>query len=318
MLKRICTKKIIISSIILLLIMTLQIIPLDDSNKNNNINEKVSYVNYELNTNELYLLDKNNYLNRTKISTNNNNEELIQELIEILTCNSEQQDKIPNNLKCVINEKTKINSINWKDKTIKIDFNEYLLDTSKELEEKTIESIVYTLTSIDNVENILIYINGKNLTTLPQNKITLPSTLNRDIGINKKYELTNTKEINKTTIFYINKVQDNIYYTPITLINNDNREKIEIIIDELSNKITDENLNSYLNNNTKVLNSSIKNNTMHVNFNENILNGIDSNDILEEVIYTISLSINENYDIENVFFNVNDKEIVKTTIKSLE
>ena len=57
---------------------------------------------------------------------------------------------------------------------------------------------------------------------------------------------------------------------------------------------------------------------MYVNFNENILNDFNDNNILEEVIYTISLSINDNYEVNNVFFSVNDKEIVKTTIKSLE
>ena len=315
MLKRMCKKNIIISSIILLLITILSIIP---NNKNNNIEEKVSYVNYELNTQEVYLLDNNNYLNRVKIGTHNTNEELVNELIEILTCSSNSSDKIPDGFKCILNSNTKINSISIKDNLIKIDFNKYLLDTSKELEEKTIESIVYTLTNIDNIDKIIILIDGNMLTKLPQNNITLPSTLSRDFGINKKYQLTSTKNINKTTIYYINKLNNKNYYTPITLVNNDTREKIEIIIDELSNKFTNNNFNSYLNNNTKVLNSYIKDNTMHVNFNENILSGLNNNDIIEEVIYTISLSINDNYDIKNVFFDVNSKEIAKTAIKSLE
>ena len=315
MLKRMCKKNIIISSIILLLITVLSIMPND---KNKKIEQKISYVNYELNTQEVYLLDSNNYLNRVKIASHSTGEELVNELIEILTCNSSSSDKIPNGFKCILNNKTKINSINIKDNLIKIDFNSYVLDTNKELEEKTIESIVYTLTNIENINKIIIYIDGKLLTKLPQNNITIPSTLSRDFGINKKYQLTSTKNINKTTIYYINKLNNKNYYTPITLINNDNREKIEIIIDELGNKFANNNFNSYLNNNTKVLNSYIKDNTMHVNFNENILSGLDNNEILEEVIYTISLSINDNYSIKNVFFDVNDKEIAKTTIKSLE
>ena len=130
--------------------------------------------------------------------------------------------------------------------------------------------------------------------------------------------MINNKNISKTTVYFINKIEDNIYYTPVTLVNNDTREKIEIIIDELSNKILDNKLASYLNNDTKVLNSNIKNNTMTINFNENILNDFDNSSILEEVIYTISLSVNDNYDVGNIFFNVNNKEIAKTTIKSLE
>lgn len=315
MLKRICTKKLIISSIVLFIVGILYLVPND---KKANIETNISYVNYELKTNEIFLLDQNNYISRTKIATENEDEELIDEVINILICNGEGEDKIPDGFKCTINEKTKINSINLKNKTLKIDFSKDLLNTTKDMEEKMIESLVYTLTGLDNVDNIIIYTNGQLLTTLPQNNITLPTTLNRNFGINKKYELTNSKNINKTTIYYINKLHDNIYYTPITLVNNDNREKIEIIIDELSNTILNNNLASYLNNNTKVLNSEIKNNTMYLNFNENILNDFDNNSILEEVIYTISLSVNDNYTIKNVFFNVNDKEIAKTTIKSLE
>lgn len=315
MLKRICRKKIIISLIILLVITVLYTIP---NNQNKNVTQEINYVNYEMKTNEIFLLDQNNYLSRVKIATNNEHEELVNEVLEILRCNSNSEDKIPNGFKCVLNEKTKINSISIKNDTVKIDFSKELLEIDKQLEEKVIESIVYTITNIENINNVILYIDGKILTKLPQNNIELPSTLNRDFGINKKYELTNTKNISKTTIYYVNKLNDNIYYTPITIVNNDPREKIEIIIDELSNKIIDTHLNSYLNNNTKVLNSSIKDNTMYVNFNENILDGFDNNSILEEVIYTISLSINDNYNVKNVFFDVNDKEIAKTTIKSLE
>ncbi len=317
MLKRICTKKLIISSIILVLISILYNMPNKNIEKNK-IETKLNYVNYELNTYEAYLLDDNNYLSRVKIATENVKEELINQLLNILICESNEKDKVPNNFKCILNKNTKINSISIKDNTVKLDFSKELLEINKSLEEKVIESIVYTLTSIDGINNIVIYIDGNLLTKLPQNNIEIPSSLNRNIGINKKYKLTNTKNITRTTIYYINKKDSIIYYTPITLINNDSREKIEIIIDELSNKILDNNLSSYLNNDTKVLTSYVKNDTMHINFNENILNGIDDNSILEEVIYTISLSVNDNYDIKNVFFDVNNKEIAKTTIKSLE
>lgn len=315
MLKRICKKKLIISSIVLLLILTLYLIP---NNDDNNINTKISYVNYELKTHEVYLLDNNNYLTRVKIPTHYEGKKLVEELLNILICNDISKDKIPNNFKCVINKNTVINKINIKNNTIKIDFNNSLLETNKNQEEKVIESIVYTLTSINNINNIIIYIDGKLLTKLPKNNINIPTSLSRNFGINKKYNLTSTNNISKTNVYYVNKQLDKTYYTPITLVNNDNREKIEIIIDELSNKIIDSKLNSYLNNNTKVINNNIKDNTMYVNFNENILNGFDNNSILEEVIYTITLSINDNYNIENIFFDVNNKEIAKTTVKSLE
>lgn len=314
MIKNILKKKLIVSTIILLLVLSLYLVP---NNKSLNIEEKLEYVNYEMKKTEIYLLDKNNYLSRVMIPVNSTkNIDIATEAIELLKCNGKYRDKIPNNFKCVLNSKTKILDTELKDNTLKIDFNESLLDTDNEI--KVIESIVYTLTYINNIDNIIIYINGELLTKLPKSNITIPTTLNRNIGINKKYELVSNKNIKKTNIYYINTYDDYTYYVPVTLINNDERDKIEIIIDELSNKILNNDLNSYLNSDTKLINSNIENDTMYVNFNENILNDFNDNNILEEVIYTISLSINDNYNVNNVFFSVNNKEIVKTTIKSLE
>lgn len=316
MLKRICRKKLIISSTVLLIIGILYCIP---THKNTSpIKKEVNYVNYNVKTNEVYLLNSNDYLTRVKIATEKTDEELVDEIVNILICDGEGEDKIPNGFKCIINKDTKINSISIKNKLLKLDLSDNFLDTTKELEEKTVEAIVYSLTDIDNIDEMIIYLNGHILTNLPKSNITLPATLSRDFGINKKYELTSSNNIKRTTIYYIDKYDDNIYYTPITLVNNDAREKIEIIVDELSNKILNNDLASYMNNNTRVLHNEIKNNTMYLNFNENILNDFDNNSILEEVIYTIALSVNDNYDIDNIFFNVNDKEILKTTIKSLE
>ena len=87
-------------------------------------------------------------------------------------------------------------------------------------EERIIEAIVYTLTSIENVNYVIIYMEGEILTKLPQSKITLPSTLDRSIGINKEYNITSKNNIHKTTIYYVSKFNDNTYYVPVTKINN--------------------------------------------------------------------------------------------------
>ena len=68
---------------------------------------------------------------------------------------------------------------------------------------------------------------------------------------------------------------------------------------------------SYLNNNTKVLSVNNDNDVLTINFNDAIFNDINEKDILEEVIYTISMSISDNYDINKVVFTVNNEEIYK-------
>ena len=187
------------------------------------------------------------------------------------------------------------------------------------MEEKVVEAIVYTLTSINGVNKVIIYVDGNILTKLPQTKINLPSTLDRSFGINKEYDINSIKDINQVTIYYVNKNNDNYYYVPVTKYLNDDRDKIKIVIDELSgNSIYNTNLMSFLNSNAELISSEKKDDLMHLNFNEYIFSDIEEKNILEEVIYTISLSVCDNYEVKGVVFNVENEEIYKTVLKTIE
>ena len=318
MLKRISIKKIITSCIVLSIAFLICFIP-NNQKEEKEYEYEINYVNKEIKTHTIYLLDSNNYISKTDIKIDfDKKEEIAKYLVEALIQNSSKQDFIPSGFKSLINSNTKINSLKIDNNTIKLDLSNSYLDTTKELEEKTLESLVYTLTSIEDIEYVILYIDGEILTTLPLNNIKLPATLSRKIGINKNYNLNSTKNITQTTTYYVSKFNDNYYYTPITTINNDEREKIEIIIDSLSSSAIDNNLMSFLNNNAELLNFEQTVDTIAVNFDENILTNLEKNEILEEVLYTISLSIYDNYPVKEVIFMINDAKITKTTAKLLE
>jgi len=317
-LKKIYIKKIITCFVALFTILLIYIIP--ESQETIEYKEEIEYVNKDIKTSTIFLLDSNNYLASTKIITEKTDTiGKAKELINALIIDGNMQDKIPNGFKSIIPSGTNILNLTYDNKVIKIDFSSDLMNTSNDNEERIIEAIVYTLTSIEDVDFVIIYMEGEILTKLPKSKITLPSTLDRSIGINKEYNLTNTKDINQTTIYYISKFNDSMYYVPVTKINNDNRSKIEIIIDELaSSNVYKPNLMSYLNNNTELLSVNENQDELVLNFNSAILDDINTKDILEEVIYTISMSISDNYDVENVIFNVENEEIHKSVLKSIE
>jgi len=317
-LKRIYTKKIITCLVALFAILLIYLIP--NNEEVINYKEEIEYVNKDVKTNTIFLLDSNNYLASTKIIIEKTNTvDIAKELINALIIDSNMQDKIPSGFKSIIPSGTNILNLTYDNNVIKIDFSEDLMNTNIENEERIIEAIVYTLTSIDNVDFVIIYMNGEILTKLPQSKINLPSTLDRSIGINKEYNITNTKDITKTTVYYISKFNDNMYYVPVTKVNNDTRSKIEIIIDELSStNVYKSNLMSYLNSNTEIISVNENESELVINFNSAILGDINTKDILEEVIYTISMSVNDNYDVENVILSVENEEIHKSVLKSIE
>ena len=311
MIKRMSLKKITICVIAIIAIFLFYLFPTNDKLK---VSEELEYVSDEkLST--IFLNDSNNYLAMTNI---NINDESItskgRKLITALIQGEKYEDNLPNGFKGVIPADTKILNTYFKDGVFKIDFSETLLDTTKENEEKVIEAIVYTLTSIDEVKFVIIYLNGEILTLLPKNNITLPATLDRSFGINKEYDITNNKDITKTTIYYINKYNDIEYYVPVTKVNNDTREKAEIIIEELSlNRTYNTNLMSYLNTNAKVIAVNKKNNDMVLDFNNYIYSDSTDNEVSDEVIKQVCLSIKDNYDINSIIFTVNNKEIYKST-----
>ena len=317
MIKKMYKKKLLICSIVICSMLLLCIFP----HKNNfiNIKEELSYKD-NIETSTIFLMDSNNYIACTKIITKEKNiEKKAVELIESLIIDSSKQDNIPNGFKAIIPSGTKILSINYNNNTIKINFSKEFMNTSVNYEEAIIESVVYTLTSIHDVKYVIIYMENELLTKLPKSKINLPSTLDRSLGINKKYDITKLDNINKTTIYYINTFDDKTYYVPVTKINNDDRNKIEIIIDELSSNNTYKtNLMSYLNSNTKLISAEEKENELRLSFNNSILDNINNQTILEEVIYTISLSVKDNYNVNSVIFNVDNKEIYKSVLKTLE
>lgn len=321
MLKKMSIKKIVISLSAFFTLFLIYLIPTSNNKELITTNEGVEYIDSNAVTSTIYLLDSYSYLGKAEVVVNNkdNVEERCKELINVLINGGVGEDRIPNGFRSILPSDTKINSLSFQDGLVKINFSKELLNISVDLEEKMVEAIVYTLTSIEDVKSIIIYVDGEILTKLPQTGKNLPSTLDRNFGINKEYDLTSMKDIEQVTVYYVNKYNDNYYYVPVTKYLNDDRDKIKIIVSELSSSpIYSNNLMSFLNYNTKLLSVDQKDDTMNLEFNSYIFDNYDEKSILEEVIHTISLSVADNYDVKEVVFSVNEEEIYKSVLKSIE
>ena len=319
MIKRFWIKKIMIASSALFALLLICLIPKEDKTLTN-IKQELEYVDKGINKNEIFLLDVNNYLARTSVAlTSTDVTGKAKEILNTLITGSSGESKIPNGFRGVLPADTKILTVEYEDKILKINLSNEVMDVKEDMEEKVIEAIVYNLTSIDGVDKIMLFVEGNILTKLPKTGINLPTTLDRSYGINKEYDINSTKNITNVTVYYVNKYNGNEYYVPVTKYVNDDREKIQIIVDELtSSPIYSSNLMSYLNSNTKLLEISESVDSLDLVFNSYIFSDVDEKEILEEVIYTISLSVKDNYDVNEVSFTVNDEEICKSTLKTIE
>ena len=258
------------------------------------------YVN-NLGTNEIYLLGPNKYLVKTNVllETDNINTK-IRSILDYLTI--QKSDKLPTGLSGIIPMNTKVNNVEIKESIVTIDFSKELLEVKEELEERLIEAITYSIINIDGVEAITIKVDGNLLTELPKTKKKLPELLNRNFGINKVFDIDNLNGIQKVTLYYLDKISNQNYYVPVTKYLNDDREKINIIIDNLSsNYIYESSLVSLLNQNTELINYEIEDEIMTLNFNNSIFT---HDKILEEVTYTIKESVCSTYPVKSVILEV--------------
>lgn len=318
MIQRMLYKKIAVATSLLLVILMLYLIP---SNKNEiKMEERLEYV-YPKEIDTIYLLDSYDKISRTEISVNKDDEiEKVKELMEGLTINGRKQDKIPDGFKGLLPIGTKVIDASLKEGILRINLSKEFNNIKINMEEKAIEAITYTLTSIEGVDKIEILVEGEKLEYLPNSKKQLPKYLDKKYGINKEYELTTLGDIDSYTVYYVMNYNEMIYYTPVTkYVNKQGEDKVKIIIDELaSNLAYQSNLMSYLDNNIKLLDYEIVDNTIKLDFNEAILSDITSGKILEEVKYTIGLSLCDELNVKEVVFIVDDQEISTFSLKSIE
>lgn len=318
MLKRMSLKKILVATSSLIVLLLIYLVPTKELKE---IKQELNYVDVDVIENDIFLLNKDGVLGKTKVqvTSKKNIEKLCEELITYLIDGSKLESKIPSGFKPILPDVTKINSIKYEDNVLKLDLSKDVLEIDEKLEEKMIEAITYSLTTIEEIKHVILYIDGNILIKLPKSGKMLPSALDRTIGINKKYDISSYKDVTKVTVYYIDSFNDQFYYVPVTKYLNDKREKINIIIDELTSTTAyNGNLMSFLNSNTKLLKVNQKSDSLDLVFNQYIFDDIDEKKILEEVIYTICLSVADNYDVKEVSFTVDDQEIYKSVLKTLE
>lgn len=314
MLKKSALRRIMVSSIALIIVSVLYFFP--NEKELAKIRQDVEYVS--VHEAPIYLINPEEYVVRTNIATTSEDTlTLVREMIDALTEGSAKEEYISEHFSTVIPKGTTVIDLSLENGLLKIDFSKDILNVSKDREEKLIESLVYTLTEIEGIDEIMIFVEGEKLDVLPQSNIKLPNTLDRSYGINKVYDITNLKDLTKTTVYYIGEFNDLVYYVPVTRLENDTgKDKIEIIIDELkSSPIYETNLMSYLASSVELESYEELENQVTLSFNNAIFDDFNEQNILEEVKYSISLSIQDTLNVEEVIFKVDD-EVIETFTES--
>lgn len=310
MIKKSSIRRICVATLTLFILLIIYFFPSNDTV----IKEHLSYITKE--EMPIFLVDNSDYVARTSIVKNSSETiEQIKEIIEALTKNTKKSSYIRDGFKPIIPDGTKILDLKLEESILTINFSKELLNVVHCDEQKMIEAIIYSLTEIKDIKKIKILVEGKPLTNLPNSNKKLPEYLDKSYGINKIYNLDSLKETTKTTIYYLSKNKDYYYYVPVTKVSNEKTERVEIIIKELkSTPIYHTNLISYLAASANMTSYEMLENAISLSFNNYLIANIKEEDILEEVKYSIALSIRDTYGINEVIFNIPDTENTKISI----
>ena len=308
MIKKYTINKICVTSVSLFLILMFYLVPSTPESEvkiDKSIGDKKEVV--------VYLMDKDYYLGRMiEYASYDNIVDLVNKKLDILINGSDEL----NSFSPIIPRNTKVNSIKVDKNNIYIDFSKDILNVSKYNEELMIESIIYTITDINGIDNIYLSINKEPLKILPKSNKEIPYPLNRGYGINKKYDLDSLNNITKTTVYFNKSYDDVEYLVPITKVMNTTSEKIDIIIEELKSIVNAQyNLNSYIPNDLEVVSHEVNDDKMNLIFNEFILDK-EKLVVLEEVKYAIAQSIFDNYNVKEVVFSTKEKNNIATITKN--
>ncbi len=297
-------RKLIISFLTLFVLTLVYLFPAEQDYKKSTTYKDVSY-------SKVYLLNKD-LLVETKVVNKSSNEifDKIKDIISTLTINSDKQKYIDNNFKPLIPENTKVLDITLVNGLLKINFSQEFLNIDASQEEKMIEAIVYSLTKLDEVQKIMLFVEGKKLDCLPNSKKALPLELTKTYGINKVYNVNNVFTMDVLNLYYYININDDYHLVPVSIFTNNSDDKVEVIIEELkASPIHQSNLMSFLASNATLLDYEIKENTIKLEFSSYILDNFFNAKLIEEVKYAISASLCDTLGVKQVDFIVNGEKI---------
>ena len=211
--KRLKNKFIYFVGLPLMVILGVVSINIINNLNNRSLNSEFIYDMSEKNYKRVYLLDESNTLVPLTIEISKK-ENLVDEIYTVV---SNLRDLKIEGFTNILGNDIKINKIEINDGILKIDFSKEFLDYNKDLEEKIIESLTWSVMEFDEINGLTISVEGELLKTMPLNGYVIPEVLDKSIGINKYSEMiTRCNDCKDMVVVYSKVINEKEYYVPVT------------------------------------------------------------------------------------------------------
>jgi germination protein M len=256
---------------------------------------------------ELYLIDSNGYVVSQTMALPKT-ESIAKQALEYLVADGPIQNMLPNGFRAVLPAGTQV-SVNIKDGTAVADFSSEFQNYQPEDEQKILESVTWTLTQFDSVENVELRVNGYELTEMPVNGTPISQKgLSRKVGINVDTSgITDLTDTHPVTVYFVSQKGENTYYVPVTKrVSNKVDNKIEAVVHQLiEGPGSQTNLLSDFTGVALLDEPSVKDGQVTLNFNEGVYGSFEEKIVSEHFMNSLVLSLTEQEGVESVAVMVN-------------
>lgn len=247
---------------------------------------------------DIFLIDNNGYVSLTKsVCVLDNND--IDNIIKIYMDNK----CIPDGFYSYLDKDIKVLDYKIEDGLLKINFNDKFFYMPKGYEERIIEMLVYSFTSLNDVKKVMFFVDGEILDRIPNTGKRINVVLDRNFGVNKVVEINTISAVNQFNVYYLGYNDEEYYYIPVTYIVNE-ENVARLIISKLKSNNINSSLLTHLNNNVELVDFSIDEGKIDIMFNSYLNELLMDGVLKEEVKYSLEASFMDSFNVKNVEISI--------------
>lgn len=184
---------------------------------------------------QVYLMNKENLVMPLTVTIERKDAVLdeIKELVNLLKEDSSLSNEKFNK---VLSKDCNLKNITLEDTTVTLNFNESFNNYDVNKEKQIVESLVWTCLQYDEITNVKLQVEDKDLNYMPLNNTPLPTSLNKDIGINSHLYIGDTTK-ETVNVFYETTIEDDKYFVPVSIKVDNYENNYEEIINGMNFKL---------------------------------------------------------------------------------
>ncbi|MFR7592278.1 MAG: GerMN domain-containing protein [Longibaculum sp.] len=195
----------------------------------------------------------------------------------------------------IFSQDLQVQSVELKDHVLTMSFNDELYSNQDALD--ILEALTFTMTDYDDVQQLRIQIDEKNVSYLPNSTIPL-SSLTKDLGLNNFEETTSLLHETIPVMAYHQKIINQYsYYVPTTVRIDENdslQQQVQTILNYVQSKI-------------HLIDAHQENGVLTIELDSNIL--LDNERIDKTLEDLIVLSLSSLKDVEDIEIKINGEDV---------